>query len=1124
MRGFKSFKVADLSLPKDFVCLAGPNGSGKSNVCDAIRFAFGETSLRSLRVKKAKDLISNSAKVAEVTVFLDGDEKHEVKRAVREDGKMMYKLNGDKTTRTSIQSLLKKFNIDDSGRNVIAQGEINNIINMNPRDMRGIIDSVAGISEFEDKKKEAMGDLDTVESRIREANIILGEKLGMLGELEKEREIAIKYLENRALFNNARGSIIKNEMGRLSSDLEKAIGDLLKVGNSLKGKNADLAELDKKIKALEDEKGVFLNEIQLRQQKSDLSKSVDALRLSIVRAEDELAEKKQAGAKLETDIAALEKEFKKQAEELKKTEADFKKADEELNQIRPRREEFVKLAGVSSLRKSIEDEKSKLASSKEEFIRTESEASRCRELATEKESVSSAGPEDSDEAQAAKLTGEIELLKKEVLEAKAELESLFEREKSLNSDIADFDRKVLQSREQAAAVRAQNPHLSSAAIANFVGQSKFRQKGSGVHGALIDLIKFDAKYANAVEAAAGPRLRYIVVDSADVATKIIAELKKANEGRASFIPLREIRAAPPASSSEGLGSLMKFIKYDSQFDEAVKYALGETLLVSDMPEAKRIGVGKFRMVTIDGEIFEKSGVISGGRLSTGIAAASTLAKLDQELAELKSAREGIYLELAEMRNQMSSVRSAKADKEVRAKSLEMELAAMRTDSEKAKAQADEAQKKKVEAESLRSKAKALDAIKSEISRKIAELESKISAGQQALLKDEEQATKMNEEANRKHTELASRISALEAKHEGIFNEISMRKSAMRKSEESLKQMHLDKAGCSSKAAELDRKLRNDKEQLVKKEEELASSSKEMEQLFKKMRETEAKAQEIGKQRGAIAFECDKLNKEATTIGTKKTVAETKLADLKAEFDGFAQFEYMDKPKEELVEITKSADAFLSANQSVNLASIEIYAKKKLEIGDVNDKIKKLAEEKEAIMEMITEIDGRKKDTFFRMFYAVNDNFKKMFKYLPVLGEGYLSLNKPNEPFESGLYIKLKRDKKEIEMGSLSGGEKALVVVMLVFALQFVKPSPFYILDEADSALDKENSKHLAKLIKETSKDSQFIVVTHNDMVMTFANVVFGVSRAEGVSKIVGVKLGEKLEHHQESGPQNAAPS
>ncbi len=1108
MRGFKSFKFVEIIFPKDFVCLAGPNGSGKSNICDAIRFAFGETSLKSLRAKKVKDLISHHAKMAEVSLTLDGSEKHEIKRMIRDDGKIMYRLDGKRTTRTSLLNLLKKFNIDESGRNTIAQGEVNHIISMNAKDRREIIDSVAGISEFEDKKCEAIKDLEVVETRLRETALILGEKIGMLNELEKEREIALKYLENRKFFNNARGSIIKNDIEKFTVEMEKAIHDMQKLSNSMKAKQAELSEFEEKIKGLEMEKTNCLNEIQVKQQQNALIKKIEILKLALGKDEHEIEEKKNLIMKLDYEIITLKDEIKKEIDELIKTESDFKRAEEEFNSFKFQHE-GMKFISESKLRKTIEEQKAKLASLKELRGRTESDINANEQLIEEKKSSLNT-LDMNNETTKEKLASEIEILKKEINDDKKEIELLFEKEKETNAEIAKLDRYILASREKIAVLRAQNPRFASNAAIDFINRIKTNEKKSGIHGALIDLIKFDAKYANAIEAAAGARLFYVVVDNADIATNLIIKIKEIGVGRITFIPLKEVKTNSTILE-RGTESLLSCIKYDLNIEKAVQYAFGETLLVSNMEEAKKISLGKYRMVTLDGEIFEKSGVITGGKTSTGIVAAGALSKLENEIAEYKSARELMFAELSRIREQISLIRAKRTEKEVSAKSLEMEIVALCNEDERTKREYEKTEKKKAEIEELKSKIKFLFLRKTEFEEEIVSLSEKIVVNENALTLEIEHISKQNEELAKRHAEVAAKISSLETRRDGLFNEITIRKTNIHKSEIRLKQMSEEKKSYLSKISELERKLSNQKDDIVKYEKGLISSNKELEALFKKMKESEERIIELGKQKGAISFENDKFNKEFNTLSIKKATSETRLMDLKAEFDSFSEFDFMDKPREELMKIAKTAELFLSTNQNANVASIELYEKKKLEIEGTKKKMETLRKEKDAIFKMMEEIDSRKKETFFSTFYSVNDNFKKMFGYIPHVGEGYLYLDKPNEPFESGLFLKIKRGIKEIGLESLSGGENSLIALMFIFALQFVKPSPYYILDEVDSALDEENSKNLAKLIKEISKDSQFVLVSHNDVVMTFASVVFGVSKSDGVSKIVGVKLEEKIE-------------
>src|SRR3989339_445833 len=277
LKNFKSFKVLNVVLPQTYICFAGPNGSGKSNLGDSIRFVMGEISLKSLRAKKVKDLIHHGAKTAEVTINFDGDTAIEIKRVIREDGKILYRLNGMRTTRSAILEALKKYNLDDSGRNIIAQGEVSRIINMGGKERRTIIDSVAGISDFEAKKKEALKELEVVEIRMKEANLVLGERQIFLKELEKEKETAEKFLANRTKLNNAKGTLLKLEIEKIESDLEKLAKQEKSSLEEMQKKEDEIKSVDSKISDVDRQRMELSSKMQENQKSRGLIKRIEEL-------------------------------------------------------------------------------------------------------------------------------------------------------------------------------------------------------------------------------------------------------------------------------------------------------------------------------------------------------------------------------------------------------------------------------------------------------------------------------------------------------------------------------------------------------------------------------------------------------------------------------------------------------------------------------------------------------------------------------------------------------------------------------------------------------------------------------------------------------------------------------
>jgi len=370
------------------------------------------------------------------------------------------------------------------------------------------------------------------------------------------------------------------------------------------------------------------------------------------------------------------------------------------------------------------------------------------------------------------------------------------------------------------------------------------------------------------------------------------------------------------------------------------------------------------------------------------------------------------------------------------------------------------------------------------------------------------------ETSRKRTEFASRVSSLRATIEGKEKELGLRKEELRGREKRAKELEKDVKEALARINSLKREAAGEQEELGKISAKVSGISKECEGLMERMKGYESEITDLSRQRTEKRIEIDKLNKDMGQLEVKKATAATRLEDIRAEFVKYQDAEFIEgAKKDELNRIIGEAEQAMASMPNVNMAAIEMYDKKKAEIEGVEEKLATLGEERKAILGMINEIEQHKKDAFFRTFDAVSENFRKMFGYLSI-GDGYLYMDKPNEPFESGLYIKIKRvdkNKKVTEhaIDGLSGGENSLVALMFIFALQFFKPAPFYILDEVDAALDKDNSKNLAQLVSRMAADTQFILVSHNDQVMSKADTVLGVAKVGGVSRIVGVKLEPK---------------
>ncbi|MDO8553371.1 MAG: AAA family ATPase [Candidatus Micrarchaeota archaeon] len=1114
LRNFKSFKFIDVPLPRTFLCLAGPNGSGKSNFTDGIRFVMGETSLKSLRAKKVRDLITGGAKAAEVTITFESDpndkgkkEKFEIKRAIREDGKIRYRLNDHTTTRTAIMDALKKYNLDGSGRNIIVQGEVQRIIGMPGKERRTIIDSVAGISDFDEKKKEAMKELDIVDGRIKEAHLVLGERTSFLAELEREREIAIKYVDTKTRLTNAKGTLLKVEAERLEKEFEDVTKTLSKYQYSLSNKEQELAEFDAKAKNLETHRSNTNKELQLRQQTSALVKKIEELKAAIA-AKHQMVEDKEASLKKSgEDAVSIKKDIDEEKPKLVAIEKEFislkkelEKYESELAVLRPASED----SSILTARTALKESELKLQDIKEQLIKIEMEIKSKQEIVQIRSNeLSAIGPnKENDEDEETRK--DIIRLKKEAQSVANEIDEQFKKTKETNMDMVDLDKKFLELREKSSYLRVRvSPSLGNPAL-KFIADLKAKNSVPGIHGTVAELIKFENKHATAVEAAAGNRLLYVVVDDADVATKIIERLKKANAGRATFIPLREVKVSS-GNAPKSAEQLVSFVSYDLEVKRAVEFVFGDTLLIDDPDHAKKIGVGTARMVTLGGDLYERVGTITGGKTESSILATAQLRKIDEEAESIKQSKESMMRELYAIRERESELRSAKSEIEVQIKSCEMKL--VFRDEERQKNEQELKRKEDVtaEIEQIKVTIKSLVQEQEKLNSEFNSLEKKVAQMQHNLSQSEAKDKQLSEAAQKRETELASLISSLRATISGKNNEFALRKKELHIREDKISQMEKEKSEMIEKITSLKRQTINDQKELEIQESQIHKYSKEIESLFEEMKKFDSELQEIGKEIGIRRFEIDKINKELNQANIKKATVETRLTDVKAEFESYKTAEFLDLKRDELSAIIKESEILIESLGNVNMAAIDMYVKKKAEIEDIQERLNKLSEEHSAVVEMINEIEQRKKEAFFETFNAVSDNFRRMFKHINI-GEGYLYLDKPNEPFESGLFIKLKRHNREHVLDSLSGGESSLVALMFIFALQFFKPAPFYILDEVDAALDKENSRNLALLIKQMSSDTQFLMISHNDTVMSTAEAVLGVTKVDGVSKLVGVKL------------------
>lgn len=1127
-RGFKSFKNAVAQFPTGFIALAGPNGSGKSNVADAIRFCFGEMGTKAIRVKRATELINLNSSRGEVTVVIEDDagkgQKFEIHRTISEDGKTGYHLNGRPLTRTNVLEALRPHGLEIGHHNIIAQGQVQRIVEMKPEERRTIVDSVAGISEFDEKKKEALNELSKVDTKISEAKIVISERSAYLGELQKEKDAALSYTEAKTLLERSRATLLDIEYKKLNSQFEENLSKRKELSDKISTLQASLGELANKKADLDAKRKELAEKIGTSSKKEGLISQIQDLKVQIAQSQTLLEEKKSKSQELLSQSQELEKKQKELSHQLNVAGIQVKQKEQYLLKLQEQVQSAKKDAGISedsdqsvSQIESVEAELSSLRQNKANLEGSISGLNRIMEQNTqmlksataELESLSSSGSGSS---------GELERISGSIDDINARLAKIFDSEKTLNKKIPELDKSLLEAKERAATLRAS----SSPASRNpaLLTVKSLKESGTaGIYGPVSDLMSAASEYEQAAEACGGSRLNYVIVDTLDTANSIISSLKSSKSGRCSFIPLDKVIFSPKSSGvpQGAMGWMCDFVNYAPEIDNAMRYIFGDTLLVASVASAKKIGIGNYRMVTMGGELLERSGIISGGSSKTSLLSRASVQRAEDDVESIKAQRDSLYSELYSLRDEMQNLRRERAALELKLRTKEAELgpsSGKKLLTEKAR-------------EQVSSCKQSISENKSEISssqEQIRSLESKEKILLMQISSLKEARTKRLGEQKQKEGELRKNYEKLLEQQSQFATELDSKRQ-----EAKLLQEQLDSAAtllsanktegtsCQKQISQISSSLEESQKSLQALENSLKEATATVQKYYSKMQKLQEELDMLGQEEGKIKFEFDSFGRQQNELNVRHAGIETKLADLKAEWEKYSQTMLIDgESKSSLEQNIRDCEVKINALGMVNLKAPEIFEQKKAELEDMQGKIQTLEGERTAVISLIDEIEVKKKSIFNETFKDVNSHFKKLFAMV-FKGEGSLVLDDPDNPLQSGLSMRVRGDneKRDRYLESMSGGEKTLLSLMFIFSLQMKKQSPFYILDEAEAALDKANAQKMADFLRQMSRTSQFIVITHHDAILSAADVVLGVSKGKDGSKIVGVRLEEGKKMAQE---------
>ena len=1117
LKNFKSFRTANIPFAPGFTGIMGPNGSGKSNIIDAIVFVLGEGRLKTIRASRLTDLVYHKARDGRAIVSMDiegADGKdYQITREIDRKGHSVYRLNGKRTTKSNIVSLLASFGISANGYNIVLQGDIQKVVKMTPRERRTIIDEVAGVSEYEERKQEALKELESVEEKIKDAELILGERKAMLEKLKADRDAALRYQALKDELRRLRKAILLHRKDELERSAERLRARLEEVERQLNSIDAELKELEDKRKETEDALERVNAEIReiyskigagflesLREELMRKQTTRESLEKDLERIKNEIIDLTTKRERLNSEREFLEEEYRSVSARLDEKKKALEAVDEKIRALEAQISEMesekrAAEAKLLEIERLIDEKQKRFMEVREEHSRLLGELNTRQEVSRKQAALL-------EKVKAAK--EELRKIESEIRELERSKREVFDLERSLNQQYLALQEEIKALREEVGSYRGAANALKSLGVdvevLNALKQAQNRGELFGIHDYVFRLIKYDSKYASAVETAAGRRLFYIVVDTADAAAEAIKYLKKHNLGRATFLPMDRVsyRLTDVPHERGVLGRALDFVKYDEKYARAMAFVFGDTLVVDTVDDAKKLA-GKYRAVTLDGDIVERSGIMSGGARRSGVSLlqiVSVEAKR-QELSEKEAEAKSILARLQEIRERVRSISSRLSELNARKQELEkfVESAPIGEEDE----------------------SKRIEARLEELSREMETLANEIS---DLEMKKAELRRTLRKEAGKEGVSLFDTLSSLRQERDLLSREIHEIELVAKEKEERLKYL-------SEKIAELSRRLDSLAERRDAITLQISSLSDEIKELEQRLVEAEKRSAEVkerldrlNEQRevldtalkdilskiGAKNTERDALYRERLQLETKLNSILDNIVELDSDLREYEGVEPLSElPPEPERRVSEILDEMRSL-EPVNMRAIDEYEEMKVKIDEVESRIAKLRDEKRAILELMEEIERKKEKAFMDAFLAIRKRFKEVYKELEQ-GSADLRLTDENDIFNSGLIIEAQPKGKTLKnIDAMSGGEKSMVAIAFILAIALYRPAAFYILDEPDQALDKKNAEKVAKYIKRLSKTTQFIVVSHRDAMLKEADQIIGVYMKEDGSSAVEIKL------------------
>ncbi len=1151
--------------------IVGPNGSGKSNVGDAVRWVLGEQSAKQLRGGNMQDVIFSGTETrkplgfAYVAITLDNSDHKlpidyqevTIARRLYRSGESEYLLNGTSCRLKDVNELFYDTGIGKEGYSIIGQGQIDKILSGKPEERRELFDEAAGIVKFKRRKNTAIKKLEEEQQNLTRVNDILSELTRQLAPLEKQAETAKVYLKKKEALKQLDIQMFLVEMARIREQLkaveekyEIAQSDLEETCKSFDVTKTEYENLEKELETLEEKIQKSREQsTQKTLEKQNLENQIHLLQEQIHSAKQNETQYQERALALEGDIDKRKKEEQGYLEE--KSQLEEKAA--EFSKVQSQAQEAFKAIAIEihNLEEAIESGKNEIieilnqrASIKGKLQRydTMMEQISIRKVALNQRNLTL-------RSEAAQLDASEEQYKVQKQEIEETIEKLIRQGNRCEDQIkkyqAEISRATQQLENEKTAYHREASRLESLkniterydGYGNSIRRVMEQKKNvSGIKGVVADLLKVEKNYETAIETALGGSIQNIVTDNENTAKGMIEFLKKNKYGRATFLPLTSMKNKktfnnPAALKEPGvIGVASDLVQVEAEYEGLASYLLGRTLVVDHIDHG--ITIAKkyqytIRMVTIEGESLNPGGSLTGGAFKNNSNLLGRRREIDElhgNVEKLKLNIEKLQAALEEYRNKRNHFRDEAARMQ---ESLQEQYIQENTVQMNLNSMSDKRAEIKQGYENLKRESAELEKQTKEIEEnsQSIQLEMEASASQEAELeksineKQEELESKKKQE-----TDISKELEKSQLEGAGITSRKGFIQENLRRIKEELENLTSQKEALFAGMEEGKAEALKKETDIEKIRQEIALAAKEEEEDKEKLQEALSKKEKMTQEHKAFFSKRDELSarmnlldKESyRLLGQKEKLEEnqeTQVNYMWEEYEITYSQALIDMPDElqERAEIKSAISNMRSEIRqlgNVNVNAIEEYKELSERHTFMKTQHDDLVQAEETLQGIINELDTGMRRQFEEKFGQIRVEFDKAFKELFGGGKGTLELDEEEDILEAGIRIISQPPGKKLQnMMQLSGGEKALTAIALLFAIQNLKPSPFCLLDEIEAALDDSNVTRYAKYLHKLTKNTQFIIITHRRGTMTAADRLYGITMQEkGVSTLVSVDL------------------